>query len=220
MASTINASTTSTSGLVQTADASGILQLQSNGTNALRVEANAFVTIDTTLTVSGNISTSGNISSNRLTTTGNVSIGSFLTTPAGPAFMAGIAATSNGTYTANPYAFAFNVTAFNRGNCFNTSNGRFTAPVAGIYLFGFNNYNGSNSFAQFIFRINGGDPPSFTGGDAYGVAEYPASVNQLGFTLTSMLELAAGDYVTVGVRSGSSGSFYQGHTYFFGHLVG
>jgi hypothetical protein len=49
MASIINASTTSTSGLVQTADSSGILQLQSNGTTGLTVEANASVTINTTL---------------------------------------------------------------------------------------------------------------------------------------------------------------------------
>jgi hypothetical protein len=53
MASTINASTASTTGLVQTADASGILQLQSNGTTALTVNANANVTVNTNLFVSG-----------------------------------------------------------------------------------------------------------------------------------------------------------------------
>lgn len=178
-------------------------------------------TVTTTRVVSsGNISASGTVVANAANFSGNVAIGGYITNPGNPAFMAGIAATSNGTYTANPYAFAFNVTVFNKGNCFNTANGRFTAPVAGVYLFGFSIYNGSNPYAQFIFRKNGSDPAGFAGGDAYGVAEYPASVNQLGFTLTSMLELAVGDYVTVGVRSGSSGSFYQGHTYFFGHLVG
>jgi hypothetical protein len=49
MASTINASTTSTAGLVYNADASGILQLQSNGVTGLTVEANASVTVNTTL---------------------------------------------------------------------------------------------------------------------------------------------------------------------------
>lgn len=44
MASTINASTTSTSGLVQTADASGILQLQSNGVTGLTVSTGGLVT--------------------------------------------------------------------------------------------------------------------------------------------------------------------------------
>lgn len=49
MASTINASTTSTSGLVYNADASGVLQLQSNGTAGLTVNANASVTVNTVL---------------------------------------------------------------------------------------------------------------------------------------------------------------------------
>jgi hypothetical protein len=49
MASTINASTTSTSGLVYNADASGVLQLQSNGTTGLTVGADASVTVNTVL---------------------------------------------------------------------------------------------------------------------------------------------------------------------------
>lgn len=44
MASIINASTTSTSGLVQTADASGVLQLQSNGVTGLTVGAGGVIT--------------------------------------------------------------------------------------------------------------------------------------------------------------------------------
>lgn len=53
MANTINASTTSTTGLVQTADGSGILQLQSDGITALTVNANANVTVSNSLFVSG-----------------------------------------------------------------------------------------------------------------------------------------------------------------------
>ena len=199
--------------LVDTISSSGNLTITGNVTTS--------GTITTTTVVSlGNVSASGTVVASAANFSGNVAISGYITNPGNPAFMAGIAATTNSTYTANPYAFAFNVTVFNKGNCFNTTNGRFTAPVAGVYLFGFSIYNGSNPFAQFIFRKNGSDPASFAGGDAYGTAEYPASVNALGFTLTSMLELAVGDYVTVGVRSGSSGTFYQGHTYFFGHLVG
>jgi hypothetical protein len=44
MPSIINASTTSTSGLVQTADASGVLQLQSNGVTGLTVGTGGLVT--------------------------------------------------------------------------------------------------------------------------------------------------------------------------------
>lgn len=173
-----------------------------------------------TFDASGNISVSGNSSiSGTLTVTGNTSVSGTFTRPNNPAFMAGIAATTNATYTANPYAFVFNTTAYNVGSNYNTSNGRFTAPVAGVYLFGFSIYVGSNAYAQFCFRKNGSDI-NFTSGDAYAVCEYPASIADHGFTHSAALLLAAGDYVTVGVRSGSSGTFYQGHTYFWGYLVG
>ena len=172
------------------------------------------------ISAQGDLALTGTVAASAANFSGNAAVSGYITNPGNPAFMAGIAATSNSTYNANPYAFGFNVTVFNRGNRFNTSNGRFTAPVAGIYLFGFSIYRGNNAFSQFIFRKNGSDPASFAGGDAYGTAQYSPGNEGLGFTLTSMLELAAGDYVTVGVRSGSSGSFYQGHTYFFGHLVG
>lgn len=53
MPSIINASTTPTSGLVQTADASGVLQLQSNGVTGLTVSTGGNVTVNTDLFVSG-----------------------------------------------------------------------------------------------------------------------------------------------------------------------
>lgn len=53
MASIINASTTSTAGLVYSADASGILQLQSNGVTGLTVGNTGNVTVNTNLFVSG-----------------------------------------------------------------------------------------------------------------------------------------------------------------------
>ena len=58
MASTINASTSGSGGIVQTADASGILQLQTGGTTAVTVDASQKVGIGTatatdTLTVNG-----------------------------------------------------------------------------------------------------------------------------------------------------------------------
>lgn len=55
MASTINASSTSTSGLIQAADATGILQLQSNGVTGLTVDTTANVTVNTNLTFSNKI---------------------------------------------------------------------------------------------------------------------------------------------------------------------
>jgi hypothetical protein len=50
MPSIINASSTGSGGIVQTADASGVLQLQSNGTLALNVDTSANVLVNGTLT--------------------------------------------------------------------------------------------------------------------------------------------------------------------------
>lgn len=55
MASIINASTTSTSGLVQTADASGVLQLQSNGVTGLTLSGNTATVNNLTITGSSNL---------------------------------------------------------------------------------------------------------------------------------------------------------------------
>jgi hypothetical protein len=56
MPSIINASSTGSGGIVQTADASGVLQLQSNGTVALTVDTSANISVGTTTanTVAGN----------------------------------------------------------------------------------------------------------------------------------------------------------------------
>lgn len=55
MASTINASTTSTSGLVQTADASGILELQSNGVTGLTLNGTTATVNNLAVTGSSNL---------------------------------------------------------------------------------------------------------------------------------------------------------------------
>jgi hypothetical protein len=60
MPSIINASSTGSGGIVQTADASGVLQLQSNGTTALTVSG-ANVTFAGTQTLTNNITTTGSI---------------------------------------------------------------------------------------------------------------------------------------------------------------
>jgi hypothetical protein len=66
MASIINASSTGSGGIVQTADASGVLQLQSNGTVALTVATTQYIGIGTTtpgvaLEVWGNQSYAGKV---------------------------------------------------------------------------------------------------------------------------------------------------------------
>lgn len=61
MPSIINASTTSTSGLVYSADASGVLQLQSNGTTGLTLDTSTNITLANNLSVTGNVTSSGRV---------------------------------------------------------------------------------------------------------------------------------------------------------------
>ena len=58
-------------------------------------------------------------------------------------------------YTLNNGIFTFNATRHNIGSHFNTSNHRFTAPVAGRYMFNFYSiYNTSGSSHQIQYRVN------------------------------------------------------------------
>jgi hypothetical protein len=66
MASIINASTTSTTGLVQSADASGVLQLQTNGITGLTLHTTANVTL------ANNLIVTANVAANNITTTGRI----------------------------------------------------------------------------------------------------------------------------------------------------
>jgi hypothetical protein len=59
-----------------------------------------------------------------------------VTKPFNPAFRA-YHTTNGGVVLAADDTFVFNATEYNIGSCYNTSNGRFTAPVAGVYQINF-----------------------------------------------------------------------------------
>lgn len=105
MASIINASSTGSGGIVQTADASGVLQLQSNGTTAL--------------TVSGST-----------VTFAAQPAGTFAGT--GPAFSAYMSTTQSITTSVWTKA-QFNAEFFDTNSNYDTTNYRFTPTVAGYY---------------------------------------------------------------------------------------
>jgi len=148
-----------------------------------------------------------------------------ITTPNQPAFMAGIASTSDATIASNAYVPFNTVTGgFNTGSNFSTANYYFTAPVAGKYFFTCAMYLTNSSSAtygmQWGFYVNGAFK-SFTSGDAWGVGS--ATPNSLGgtieFSTTAIFDLAAND--TVGVRPRSANiRIYQGHCYFGGYFLG
>ncbi len=89
---------------------------------------------------------------------------------------------------------AFDTAVFNRGSHYNTSNGRFTAPVDGVYLFTFScllySMNGPSS-AQL--RVNGS---AYGGNAAFGTyGQFTGSYAGQG--ASAVAELNANDYVTI-----------------------
>lgn len=101
----------------------------------------------------------------------------------------------------------------NTGSNYNSSNGRFTAPIAGRYMFFFNFY--VDGQRQASFRKNGSDYiPTDTA-----IAMTPTGTATM--SASYLFNLAAGDYIQVGCRSGSTSLyFYANHSWFAGYLVG
>lgn len=129
-----------------------------------------------------------------------------VTTPSQPAFYAyGLG--ENYTIT-NGADIVFGGTRFNTGNHYNTTNGRFTAPIAGVYCFHWSTFL-TGAAGRCSFKLNGAD---FNGQQL----DYSATQSQ-----SMTVYLNAGDYVTVGDwQSISGGSLWLGHSHFSGHLVG
>jgi hypothetical protein len=144
--------------------------------------------------------------------------------PFTPAFVAsgpGSYQTSNAN-TVIPFNTLLNTFAgTNRNSYYNTSTYAFTAPVPGLYEFYVQVFTWTNNLTyQIAWRKNGAEA-SYTD-TALAAAQ---SINSGG---TNMIingrvtfELAAGDYVQVGVRNGSSNVWwYGGHSIFTGNLIG
>jgi hypothetical protein len=177
------------------ANANSTIVHRGTGALALKAEDAGVVTFFTSATERMRIDASGRI-----------------TTPFRPAFIAkGLA--SQTTYTRNQVV-VFNTAAYNIGSSYNTANGRFTAPVAGLYAFTFQLYlNPGNTNAPMCFSVNGTVEIFFLQGVA---------LNGIG--LSTQISLAANDYVEVRVRDivGATATVFNGgdHTQFTGHLIG
>jgi hypothetical protein len=149
-----------------------------------------------------------------------------ITTPSQPAFYAyGV---SGGTYASGNY-WIFPSTQINRGSHYNASNGVFTVPVAGTYLFAFGHIMGTSATVyRWYLRINN----SNTGAgpiiqlridrQGYSTASYGWNVSK-----TAILNLAAGDTVRIYSAADDGGAFHPGsdaateeYPYFSGYLLG
>lgn len=137
-----------------------------------------------------------------------------VTMPYQPAFKADFAGFATTNTPVSPTSWTVRL---NRGSHFNSSNGRFVAPVAGVYSFsGAYLRSSSSAVHRGRFYINGAN--SWDG-------ELRASEGFSGFndagSLTMVLQLNANDYVEWRMSSDVSSSIYSsGYNYFCGYLVG
>jgi len=119
----------------------------------------------------------------------------------------------------------FNLTLTNGTSMYNTGNGRFVAPIDGVYLFGFSlmlapPQNESNRVAV---RLNGSDWKPLSG--AQDVIQPAAQVSgtgnsQLNLSDTVLIPASAGDYWEIYARAGSNvGPLYIGHSWMWSCLL-
>lgn len=151
----------------------------------------------------------------RIDSSGRVTIASI------PSFLAYFGTSSDATISSGS-DYVFDDTKYNVGSHYNTSNGRFTAPVAGLYEFNFSAYytnsGGSTGRMQTAWKINGSE---YSGTDAIGLLL--RDPNSCGGVITGeqtvVFDLSANDYVTVFARGGIN-RVYRGHCNFSGRLIG
>lgn len=142
-----------------------------------------------------------------------------VTTPFQPAFLAG--KTSS---TTNNSVIVFNDALFNIGGHYNTSNGRFTAPISGVYQFSWQILgNTQQTIYRSTLRRNGS---TNVGGGFQAQMRMDGNVANYfdtSTTYTIILQLTAGDFVDIfyasdnGVATINDGSYWEK---FMGHLIG
>ena len=136
----------------------------------------------------------------------------YVTKPYQPVFSATTSATSSAGF------IVFNQTSCNVGGHYSTSNGRFTAPIAGNYYFSFYGMSPHNNTSNQRCAI-------YVNGNYWSAGQYIGGVGYTGYTnggythltLSTALPLAANDYVQI---SWQYADLHSGHCKFTGFLVG
>lgn len=110
--------------------------------------------------------------------------------------------------------FPFNLVVFDTGSNYNTGTYRFTAPVAGLYMFGFSFYAQGSSSIHFAKN----------GAQLYNTSDVNPLINITtagnSGSSTVIANLAVNDYVDVRSRNTQSSSVYVPHSTFWGYLIG
>ena len=129
------------------------------------------------------------------------------TVPNQPSFFA---YKNNGGYSGN-LVVLYNGTNHNIGNCYSTSTGRFTAPVAGRYLVcAFAISTGSGGTGYWTIRKNG---------NALAGADWSGS-NYVNSSATAIVDMAVGDYFDVQNLTGSMYGSNSNENCFMAQLLG
>ena len=138
--------------------------------------------------------------------------------PNQPSFwVSGTAAGGMVSYASNA-EIVFSNAQSNTGSHYNTSTGRFTAPVAGAYLFS-GTLQGTKA-SNYRWTIKKNNVQFGSGGANSDCVPHGYNVDVGQTTNTIVLQLAANDYVSCSVRTGQAMAVYGGHSYFSGVLVG
>jgi len=106
----------------------------------------------------------------------------------------------------------FNNEYYDHGSDYSTSTGKFTAPVAGIYRFGFNGFTNQGATTASRIYLYKNESIYIQKGN---------SIDRHGNCIDTLIKLAAND--TVSIRGHSSNPMYfyrsQAHNIFYGHLI-
>ena len=167
--------------------------------------------LDTNIAVAGNLDV-GTIRSTNGTTAATIDASGIITKPNQPSFTGHL--TSNQALTAYQANFLTGFTCPSHGNVgshFNTSNGRFTAPVTGFYLFtGAVQCDLSNAI-HIAFYMNGA---------AYEADSWINQGASLGGYATRIMYLTTNQYVNLTVLPTATTNASANRTRFQGYLLG
>ena len=140
-----------------------------------------------------------------------------VTKPLNPSFLARLPAVTNG----GNNTIIFGGTHHNIGSHYNTSNGIFTAPVTGSYLFTFAilmDPSGTNHYARILFAKNG-TSGSTQYGDTLETADYDVQQQFQYLSMSSVIYLSANDTIRL-QNDGNSPTYGSSYGSFGGYLLG